>query len=226
MRQFDVPVSLSAVTEIYPSADVLLSASRVCDKSARSALVRLWLSEGIPFAFKARPSIYEAVRGWMGEQLRIHAKEVTIVGSGRQGFSLSPDANIGREFGGHSDLDFAAVSSNLFQSLAGSLERWIKDYTEGRTSPRNPREEGFWNENKDRCPKCLARGFIDPHKIPLGKRYPESQQVAQMLYVAHERLKLTPGAPIVRKISIRIYRDWESFVNQNSFNLSLAAQRK
>lgn len=68
-------------------------------------------------------------------------------------------------------------------------------------------------------PSSLARGFIDPHKIPTWSRYPEAQMVAQALYEAYEKLKVTPDAPAVRKLSVRVYRDWDCFIRQMAINL-------
>jgi hypothetical protein len=40
-----------------------------------------------------------------------------------------------------------------------------------------------------------------------------------------EKLKLTPDAPTVRKVSVRVYRDWDSFVLQMALNLNHVAQQ-
>jgi hypothetical protein len=71
----------------------------------------------------------------------------------------------------------------------------------------------------------LERGFIDPHKIPNRDRYPEVRAIAQALYEAHEKLRATPGAPDVRKLSVRIYRNWDCFIRQLVINLQAAAGR-
>ena len=222
MRPFDVSPALDSVTEQYPSADTLLAAASNHDPSVRYALCRLWLSEGIPFAFKTRPGTYEAIRSWLARQLEIQAKEITIIGSGRQGFSLSPDSSIRRQFGVHSDLDFTIVSPDLFQRIQSSLELWMKDFDAGLVLPRNDREKSFWNDNRVSCPSGLNRGFIDPHKIPSFNRYPEAQKVANAMYLIHEKLKITPGSPNVRKASLRIYRDWNAFIRQMAINLQAA----
>ena len=58
MKPFDVSAVLDPLTDVYPSANVLLGAAKAGDRDARYAISRLWLSEGIPFAFKARPAVY------------------------------------------------------------------------------------------------------------------------------------------------------------------------
>ncbi len=94
MRPFDVSAVLDPLTEVYPAANVLLEAAKAGDRDVRYALSRLWLSEGISFAFKTKPGIYEALRIWLARRLNVQAKQITVVGSGSQGYSLSPDQNV------------------------------------------------------------------------------------------------------------------------------------
>ena len=147
------------------------------------------------------------------------------MGSGRQGFCLSPGPGLGRPFGDHSDLDLTAIRESLFQRLETSFVRWEADYAGGRVTPRYGHERRLWEANKTSVPSALARGFVDPHKIPTWPRYPEAQTIAQVLYEAHEKLKATPDAPAVRKLSIRVYRDWDCFIRQMAINLEAAAGR-
>ena len=219
MQAFNVSAVLDPLIEVYPPAGVLLGAVKAGDRDVRYAISRLWLSEGIPFAFKARPAVYEALRIWLARRLDVQAKEITIIGSGRQGFSLSPDQNVGRPFGPQSDLDLTVISASLFQRLRDAFGRWEQDYTHGIVHPRREREKTLWDENQRICPLTLERGFIDPQKIPTWSRYPEAQAVTDTLWRAHEKLKVTPHAPNVRKVSLRVYRDWDSFVRQMAKNL-------
>lgn len=219
MQPFNVSAALDPLTEVYPPVDVLLKAAKTGDRNARYAISRLWLSEGIPFAFKARPAVYEALRIWLAHRLNIQAKEITIIGSGRQGFSLSSDQNVGRPFGPQSDLDMTVISSNLFQRLRAAFGRWEQDYAHNVVHPRSKHEKALWDKNQRNGPLALERGFIDPQKIPTWPRYPEAQVVMDALWRAHEKLKVTPCAPNVRKVSLRVYRDWDSFVRQMEINL-------
>lgn len=83
--------------------------------------VRLWLTEGVPFAFKDRPIVYEALREWVAALLDIFPKDVSMVGSARIGFSLAPQKQL-REFTvGSSDLDLFVVSAPLFGRLSKGL---------------------------------------------------------------------------------------------------------
>jgi len=223
MKAFEVSPAIEPLRAAYPPAELLITAMREGNRDARQAIARLWLSEGVPFAFKDRPGLYESLRRWLAAQLDIQAKEITLVGSGRQGFCLSPGKNIGRPFGKHSDLDLTAICPRLFGILVGTFERWNRDYTIGAISPRNDLERKHWDENKESVPIGIKRGFIDPHKIPNWNRYREAQMVAQTMYVAHEKLKNTLDAPAVRRLSIRVYHDWDSFIRQMALNLRNAA---
>ena len=219
MRPFDVSKVLDPLIEVYPAANVLLEAVKVGDRDVRYALSRLWLSEGIPFAFKTRPGIYEALRIWLARRLNVQAKQITVVGSGRQGYSLSPDQNVGRPFGPQSDLDMTVVSSSLFERLREAFCRWEQDYSQGIVHPRHENEKALWDANRRNCPLGLERGFIDPHKIPAWFRYPEAQAVIDVLWRVHQKLKVTSDAPRVREVSLRAYRDWDAFVRQMAINL-------
>ena len=136
---------------------------------------------------------------------------------------MSPGPTLRRPFGDHSDLDFAVVSKDLFERLEAAFKRWIGNYAGGNVHPRHERERALWEANKNSVPSGLGRGFIDPHKIPTWNRYPEAQIVGQAKYEAQEKLKATPNAPAVRNISVRVYRDWDSFVRQMAINLESVA---
>lgn len=223
MRAFDLPPALEPLRAVYPPVDEILAAAEGGNRVSRFAIVQLWLTEGIPLAFKAQPGLYESLRLWLARRLSVHAKEITLVGSGRQGFCLSPGRDLGRPFGEHSDLDLTVVSKSLYERLHAAFDRWNRDYAAGTVAPRHPREKQFWDSHRDSVPSGLVRGFIDPHKIPNWDRYPEAQAIAQAMYEAHEKLKVTHNAPVVRKLSIRVYRDWDSFVRQMAINLEAAA---
>lgn len=223
MRPFEISPALEHLCELYPSAEAVLLAARDGDRDARYAMARLWLSEGIPHCFRSRPALYDSLRRWLARRLDVHAKEITLVGSGRQGFCLSCGVDFGRPFGEHSDLDLTIVSIALFQRLEAAFERWKADYAGGSVTARHKRERAFWDSNKRSVPSGLRRGFIDPHKIPTWDRYPEAKLVGQVMYEAHEKLKATRDGPVVSKLSVRIYRDWDSFVRQMAINLECAA---
>jgi hypothetical protein len=219
MKPFNIPKALDPLIDTYPPLETIVAAIKGGDRDTYAALARLWLSEGIPYCFKNRPIIYEGMRTWLSRQLQVNAKEITLIGSGRLGFSLSPDENLGRCFGECSDLDMTAISLALFERLGEMFRRWHADYLAGIVSPGFTRQGKYWEDNAMRVPSNLARGFIDSHKIPAFYRYPEAQVIASALYIAREKLKATTGAPRVRRVTLRVFRDWDSFIRQFSVNL-------
>ncbi len=78
---------------------------------------------------------------------------VFLVGSGRLGFSIKPDAQF-RKFGDHSDLDIAIVSKELFEIY----------WTQARNSIFSLQE---W-KNKDVFENYFFEGWMRPDKLKNG----------------------------------------------------------
>src|SRR4029077_7660969 len=116
VQPFRPLASLHNLRDAYPAAVEIAKARLEGGYEARLAIARLWMSEGIPFAFLKSPALYEAVRTWVASRLVIEPKEITLTGSARLGQSLTP-ARLGAPFSDKSDLDFATVSSSLFDRL-------------------------------------------------------------------------------------------------------------
>src|SRR4029077_2344964 len=152
MQPFSVAAEFLQLKDTYPDPGQLTRAARVANFYEHEGLVRLWLSEGIPFAFREFPGLYEVVRGWLGSKLGIHPKTITLIGSARIGYSLAPHPAFGRAFSAKSDLDFAVVSESLFSTLSASVTKWRNDVGVGTVKPRNSREQSFWSDNLSRLP--------------------------------------------------------------------------
>jgi hypothetical protein len=222
VKPLQVDAQLLGLSSQYPDASAFREAVLRLSPHSREWVVRLWLTEGIPFAFRDRPAVYESVRGWLGERLHVCPKEVTLLGSARIGFSLACPPDYGRTFSSRSDLDLSIVSPSLFDKFSKSFEQWEADYIGQIVQPRHPRERQLWDENIRRIRTNLARDFMDANKIPTRDRYPIAQTVAQTVWVLKEKLEVTEGAPKVRKASIRVYRSWRALVARVSFNLRTA----
>lgn len=184
--------------------------------------MRLWLTEGLPFAFRECPAVYEEIRGWLSTQLDIHPKEVTLIGSARMGYSLAPTPEFGKPFGKHSDLDLSVVSEPLFERLVATFNLFAEDYKKQSVVPRNDRERALWDANLDFGRRNISRGFLDADKLPNFARYSGSQMVNQTMWVLIKKLEVTTGTPKVRRASARVYRNWPCFIDQASLNLRCA----
>lgn len=207
------------LSNAFPKPEELKSALNGSTRRTREVVARLWLSEGLPSAFATCPAVYEDIRGWLGSRLDVHPKEITIVGSGRLGYSLAPAPAFGRPFTEESDLDFCVTSSALFGLFNSAFTMFVNDYLSGAVAPRNAREHTFWDANVEFGKRNVPQGFFDANKIPNLDRYPIVQQVNQSMWALLAKLAITPGAPRIRRASTRVYRDWQSLIERLSFNL-------
>ena len=221
MRPFLISERCKTLRDVYPQSAVLSEAIKGVGHLELLGILRLWFSEGIPFAFRANPMLYEVVREWMAMRLQVNPKNVTMIGSGRIGYSMCPLPKFGREFSAESDLDYSVIDHKLFSDLVSTYFEWESDVDSGRVSPRNNRQRGFWNDSLKRLPENIARGFIDPYKIPAWHRYPRIITMQDTLYLLGERLRITPDAPKIKQVSVRVYKDWNSFFRQMCLNISL-----
>ena len=204
----------------YPSAEIVAQAASRIQENEVKQFLRLWVTEGIPFAFFESPMIYEAVREWMAKDLGVNPKLITLVGSARIGYSLSPHPTFGKAFNKQSDLDFVVISDTLFNELVSAFELFKLDYTKGLITPKNENENKYWDENIIRLPKNISKGFINSNKIPNYPRYEKAQHINKLMYKLINNLNKTPKAPICYKASVRVYKNWDAFTNQLGLNLS------
>ena len=218
MEPFRVATPIVELTDPYPDARVVVDTARRGGEPARVALARLWLSEGIPYAFRDCPAVYESVRTWLSAWLDVHAKEIGVSGSARLGASLAP-AKLGKKFGATSDLDLFIVSASLFRELREEFRNWSFDYESNRVVPHNDREALFWRDNNARGPKMIDRGLLDQKMIPNLPAYPITKKMSQGMWVLVEKLKKTPNAPHPKMASVRCYSSWASLVRQVMLNL-------
>lgn len=213
---------MRALVESYPNPGQLLDLLAKVTPKAHASFIRLWLTEGIPFAFKDCPAFYEAVRTWLAGRLNIHPKEITLIGSARIGFSLAPAPKLGKAYGRHSDLDFCLVSAALFDSAATTFRDFSKDFDSGKTNPRSASERSLWLENIAVVGRGIPQGFIDPGKIPTWDAYPVAQQFANTLWSLRKKFELTPEWLAPLRASARVYKSWDALVSRFVYNLGAA----
>ena len=222
MEPFRIPEPLRNLTYPYPAPNLVLDAAGQGGESARIALAQLWLSEGLPYAFRECPAVYESVRSWLSAMLGVHAKEIGIVGSARLGASLAPN-KLGRKFSDTSDLDLFIISKDLFEKLREEFCQWALGFESGEVVAENPTEARYWRDNNNRVPKNIRAGFLDPKFIPNHEPYPITKRINDSMPLLTGKLECTPNAPKPSKASVRCYKSWDSFVRQNSLNLRAGA---
>lgn len=126
--------------------------------------------------------------------LEVPKEDICVVGSGRIGFSLSPD-NFGTPYSQYSDLDIVVVSSVLFD------QSWL-DIVGKR--------HGQWS-SLSWAVRDNVRGHRERHHIFNGWIYPES--VAEVLKVGEKWITTFNGLSRIpylssRPIGARLYRTW------------------
>lgn len=224
MKPFEFNRSLNKITDRYPASDQLLEAIGTGGYSDHVVIARQWLSEGIPFAFKECPAVYESLRFWLAPKLGVMAKEISLVGSARIGWSLAP-RKMGKPFDRESDLDLFVISQRLFLLISKDFCRWSSDYVNGRISPENKNEEVYWRDNNGRGCGLIERGFMDAKLIPTRGGY-DRHNIHNTMWELVEKLKTTVTEPKIRRASLRCYDSWTSFEDQISRTLKNVAQSR
>jgi len=74
----------------------------------------------MPYVFEPKPSAWNVFRQEIASQLEVSHGDITVVGSGRLGFSMKPWGNLSR-FTDKSDVDVVIVDSDVFDELWLSL---------------------------------------------------------------------------------------------------------
>ena len=224
-KPFVINPGLAKLTATYPSPQDLLEAAAE-GRRERAILARLWISEGIPFAFKECPSLYEEFRASLAEQLGIDAKEVSVAGSGRLGYSLVPNkwGNAYRPM--TSDLDWFAVSQRLFERLREDFERWCADYDHGEIRAQTENDRKYWPANRSETPNQISRGFVDSKRVPNRERYGVFLGTNRCLYQLRLKLQKSNKAhESPKQWTLRCYRDWGAYERQMNINLQEVVKR-
>lgn len=216
---------LAGLSDAYPASEYVMQTIGLGPRE-RSVVARLWVSEGIPFAFRDCPALYESARTWLAEGLQVDPKEVSMGGSGRLGYSLTPNrwGEAYRLRG--SDLDLFAVSERLFQKLRRDFTTWRDDYDNGAVVPGSEQEGRYWAANRRETPKCMKRGFLDSWRVPNRGRYPEFSKTNDRLAGLTVKLRETDVGPKPPgKLTLRCYGDWQSCERQLTLSLKAAVDR-
>lgn len=217
MKPFFVSEANEKLRERYPPTTDFVQAANTLDYKGRVALLCLVITEGVPAAFQNCPLLYESLRNFIAGRLDVHAKEVTLIGSARLGYSLAPSPKFGQTLSSSSDLDFSVISKGLFKQLSDVFGTWQADFDKGVRKPRNQTEGKFWIDNLNRLPANIHRGFIDPYKIP--NLYPLPSSISETLWLSGRKLAITPLAPQFKRLTLRVYSDWDDILRQQLLNL-------
>lgn len=218
MKPFEISPALASITGTYPEFSKVRLLFKDAVQHQNMMFVRLWLAEGIPFAFQNCPSIYQVSREWLAKRLSVDPHHISIVGSARLGYSLNP-SSFERGFYEKSDLDYVVVSESLFSRCAEASIRFVADFESGEITPPNERNKVFWSQDVDYIKRNTPKGFLNQGKVPNFTRYEEIRYVEDQFWRLSMSLKRTTGLPPFTKATYRIYKDQESFVRRAALNL-------
>jgi hypothetical protein len=116
--------------------------------------------ELVPYVFETEPARWDAFKAQVSGALAVAAADMTVVGSGRFGFSLKPDNNL-RAFQDDSDVDVVIVNPDLFDNVWHNLLRAVY--------PRPPQMNavGGWLRARQ---KEVYTGWLTPLEVRIDKR--------------------------------------------------------
>lgn len=173
----------------YPSKDEF---SELLDARDHAKIVEELLIDGVPFAFRDSPADYDLLRTTLAAALQLSADAMTVVGSGRIGFSLSPE-KYGAPFLPESDLDVAVVSAELFDIAWFDLLRLGRKYFRLHKSVR-----AWVDTHKE---NHIFFGFIIPDFLP------GAVAISPTWFRTFKGLARNPSLAD-RDVNGRLYRTW------------------
>lgn len=138
----------------YPTKDEFAA---LLDSREHREIVDELLIAGLPFAFRDAPDSYDTLLATLGTALGLSNNTMTVIGSGRIGFSLSPE-KFGVPFSPQSDLDVVVVSAELFDAA------WLDLLRLGRKYFALERKVQSWIETHKE--NNIFWGFILPDRLP------------------------------------------------------------
>lgn len=169
------------------------------------------LIAGIPFVFQDEPDLFQSFAGYLGAGLRTPPTDITIIGSARIGFSLSPD-KFGNPFSSASDIDVVVVDAEKFDIAWVQLGRLGRKYI-GLSYKVKLAYETHKTNN-------VFFGYLEPGRLPgivtLSNLWFRTFQSAG----SHKGLSSF-------EINGRLYRSWEHVKTHQLYSLeSIAVKLK
>lgn len=219
------PFSISAhainFKELYPNPSLFKTVYLNTNDKERLGIIRLWMTEGIPYAFKSHPLLFEEIRNYIAQSLKVDSKEISLVGSARIGYSLSKK-EWGRPFNSNSDFDFIIISDTLYSNIVKEFQNWVSDIEKGIVLPNNSYEMNIWLSNIKHLDQQIPKGFIQTKFIPNNVNYKTIKKCYETIWFLKKKFVITEKVPKVSDASIRVYSSWKSCVKQMHINFNTA----
>jgi len=167
-------------------------------------IVKEYVFGGETYAFKDNPSIVDDLKAFLSGKLDVKEENITIVGSAKIGFSLSPDT-FSRKFHEESDIDIIVVDENIFNSIWFAILRW--------NYPRRyklPHVERRWANKRA---NDVFWGWFEPGKIKFkGLSFPSALKplldISTLWFSTFKMVSSLDGF-LGRDVNGRLYRTWD-----------------
>lgn len=168
-----------------------------------------------PLIFDGRPEANAKLQAHFRLQLGIPEGAVIVVGSGRFGFSVSPD-KFGKPFSDFSDVDLAVVSVELFDQIWGDLLRWRYPW---HLRKWRPAEQNWALERLEEH----YMGWCDPKRLTY-QPFDRKRQVPTMMAFGNKWFEVLQGLGAVtgllgREFNGRIYRSFDHLLGYHTWSL-------
>lgn len=177
----------------YPTPAEFFQRLESASWSELNSLVDFFLFEGVPFAMEDWDE-YCRFRREISDGLRINAKSIVMVGSGRMGYSLSPNEQkkkLWKPFGDHSDFDVVVVDHRTFDAAWDEI---LESDDLLRQKPRvKELQQRWWN---------LYDGIIDVNYLP------DTIEFVSRWQSVFEAVSALPWRGQQRTTKGFLFRDW------------------
>lgn len=196
--------------------------SEICRRRGNlESLVREQLFEGVPFVFRDQPAAYDLLRRHLSRELNVQPLSITIVGSGRLGYSLNP-SHPGQPILETSDIDILIADEKLFDRFWQLMLKWRYPWH----MKHWPDAERAWGV---RHLENFIAGYSDPHGIRFARlgfrRY--RTQLLDFSYRWFSAFKAAGNYPELagREFKGRLYRSWSFATKYHAYGLRLLSQK-
>ena len=192
-------------------------------------LLRVWLTEGIPFCFVDRPIVYRRVREHIARGLEIETNDVSMTGSARLGFSLSPYKFLAAFTPGVSDLDLFCVSEAVFARLLAEYDQGLAAWKTGAIKVSEKGRQDILDNiaHSRRIQGGTASSTATRYRSCHRDLSPNSPAAA--MACVREVLAGLDQLPFLPKFkataNLRVYQSWDQAVDQISLSVQSALSK-
>jgi hypothetical protein len=154
-----------------------------------SEVIRKYITTGTPVTLSEEH--YFSLRNTIAEEFGVHPNAVVLVGSGRTGFSISPNKRY-QEARPSSDLDVALVSLERFDHYWDDVFAYAA-------------MDSAWEHSREyrKFARMLFNGWIDPRGLPNVPRFKQAARWTDFFDSLMQSRQFGQ-----RRITARLYRSW------------------